>query len=192
MCQARGPLQGSFALTTMTSPSGPVNIGSPRPGPQYPDGFLSSYTSTGTPIGTPDLRALRAQYAAARTPPPNIPPRSTGTPTNQLRSVPSTDLPPNIHVGPYGQGAISALRPSTPSSGYDLGDLPDEEKAKVLRRHLVSREERQPGSDSDLPEQEISRQSSVMFTQGNSAAAKQRQDTDPFPVPYDSPGADIT
>jgi solute carrier family 36 (proton-coupled amino acid transporter) len=184
-----------LALTTMTSPSRPVNVVSPRPGSHYAEGISNSYT--GTPIGTPDLRALRAQYATARTPPPNIPPRSTGTPTNLLRSVPSTDLSPNTRLGPSGSGAISALRPSTPSSGHDvshldLGDLPDEEKAKVLRRHLVSREERQAGPDWDVPDQEISRQSSMMFTPGSTIPAKQRQDTDPFPVPYDAPGADIT
>jgi proton-coupled amino acid transporter len=185
-----------FCSKIMTSPSVPVNIGSPRPHPQNAEVFLNSYTITGTPIGTPDLRALRAQYAAASTPPPNIPPRSTGTP--QLRPFPSMDLSPDARVGPSGQGAISALRPSTPSSGsepsnrLDLGDLPDEEKAKVLRRHLVSREDRQPGPDSDGSEREISRQSSMTSMPRNSVAARQRQDTDPFPVPYDAPGADIT
>jgi proton-coupled amino acid transporter len=177
----------------MTSPSGPVNIGSPRPGFQYAEGFSRSYS--GTPVGTPDLRAIRAQYAAANTPPPNIPPRSTGTPTNQLLSIPSAELSSNARPGPNtSPSALSVLRPSSPSSAcdgnrLDLGDLPDEEKAKVLRRHLVSREERQAGPDSD---REVSRQSSVMFTSGSSGAANQREDTDPFPVPYDAPGADIT
>lgn len=177
----------------MTSPSRPVNIRSSQPSPQA-EGVSSSFAYT--PIGTPDLRALRAQYTAANTPPPNIPPRTTGTPTNQLRSSPSTESP-NARLGPNGLSGISARRPSTPSSGYDgnrvdLGDLPDEEKAKVLRRHLVSREERQAGVDSDVPEQEISRQSSMMFAQGSSIQPNRRQDTDPFPVPYDAPGADVT
>lgn len=106
-------------------------------------------------------------------------------------------MSPNARLDPNGLSGISARRPSTPSSGHDaicvdLGDLPDEEKAKVLRRHLVSREERQAGSESDVPEQEISRQPSVMFTQGSSIQPHRRQDTDPFPVPYDAPGADIT
>lgn len=187
----------AFALTTtMTSPPGPRNIGSPRRISQDFENISASHF--GTPIaGTPDLRALRAQYAAASTPPPNIPPRSNGTPTNQpLRPLPSMDFSSNPRLATSGLGGISARRPSTPSSNndanrLDLDDLPDQEKAKVLRRHLVSREERQAGPDSDLSEQEISRQSSMMFKQGSSQLIR-RQDTDPFPVPYDAPGADVT
>jgi proton-coupled amino acid transporter len=173
----------------MTSPSRPLTIGSPR---QLPQEIEASGSRLATPTGTPDLRALRAQYAATRTPPPNIPPRNV-TPTNQLRLLPSTDFSSSSRLGPSGlDGLISAHRPSTPASSndanrIDLDDLPDEEKARVLRRHLVSREERQAGPDSDASEQEITRQSSMMFKQGG-----RRQDTDPFPIPYDAPGADIT
>ena len=98
-------------------------------------------------------------------------------------------------------GDIPARRPTpgTPGSGqFDnpFDELTDEEKARILRRHLVSREERQivgpdqpvagtssrPGSDSG----EVSKRSS------SSQLRLQREDTEPFPVPYDAPGADIT
>jgi proton-coupled amino acid transporter len=175
----------------MTSSAKPVNITSPRLTARELDGTSGSFT--GTPAGTPDLRALRAQYVAASTPPPNIPKR-TGTPASQTRYVSSSLLPQSDsapttpRLVPGGLGGISARRPSTPSSGNEvnppeIADLPDEEKAKVLRRHLVFREER-------TPEQERSRKSSVTFVQGDSGL--RRQDTDAFPIPYDAPGADVT
>lgn len=172
----------------MTSPVQPVNIKSPHLTSREIDGISSSFT--GTPAGTPDLRALRAQYATS-TPPPNIPKR-TGTPASQTRYVssslmPQSDSSPTTpRLVPGALGGISARRPSTPSSGNeanppDISDLPDEEKVKVLRRHLVFREERIP---------ERSRKSSITFVQGDSGP--RRQDTEPFPIPYDAPGADVT
>lgn len=186
----------SHALT-MTSPSRPVNITSPRLVARDAEGIPGSFT--GTPIGTPDLRALRAQYAAASTPPPNIPPRNAtpiGTPRNVSSSLlPSSDSSPIARLGSGGVGGISARRPSTPASNndanvVDIEQLPDEEKAKVLRRHLVSREERQAVPDSDTPEL-VMPTPSVTFAQGSSSGPT-REDSEPFPVPYDAPGADVT
>ena len=90
------------------------------------------------------------------------------------------------------------MRPDTPGSGVDLtnplDDLTDEEKAKILRKHLVSPNERNPveddsrrgsmsaGSDSG----DISKRSSV------AQLRPQRQDSEAFPVPYHAPGADVT
>lgn len=94
-------------------------------------------------------------------------------------------------------GGISARRPSgaaTPGSGTEgnaLDDLTDEEKARILRRHLVSRQER------DGP----SSRGSVSGGSDNGAMSKrssfshphaQREDSEPFPVPYHAPGADVT
>ena len=68
----------------------------------------------------------------------------------------------------------------------------------MLRKHLVSREARQgnrpatpdlaiPGpSNNDSDSGNLSHRSSV------SQIRLQREDTEPFPVPYDAPGADIT
>jgi proton-coupled amino acid transporter len=71
--------------------------------------------------------------------------------------------------------------------------LPDEEKAKVLRRHLVSKVERMPppearssaASDADVSDQRTSRTSSIR-------KRPPREDSEPFPIPYHAPGADIT
>lgn len=299
----------------MTTPSKPLAIGprSPRlQGDDAEENANSRPPATGTPlqptllnqqllepttrVGTPlsstpiDLRALRAQYAAAAggTPPPNIPLRpvpigatpATATPLSQQlfeASIASS----SPRVGPtfaLGVGGLNQRRPGTPTVGtpgasaspyvgsyassgvatpiglgiagpsdasvqqpvINLEDLPDEEKARVLRRHLVSKEERvaalakdRPesvaGSDhvpadgasgSEQPQQkplgliaqlrkslgggkvenettlaagpsttDRSRRSSAA---GSSSNVHTKHDTEPFPIPYHAPGADIT
>ena len=191
---------------TMTSPSRPVNIVSPRFSPAAAVGTPSSRRgpgSLGTPAvgtpysvgGTPDIRSLRAQYVG--TPPlPNIPPR-TGTSTPR----PSTSTEPIVFSGggprnvPSISG-ISARRPATPI-GLGLEDAPppdptidtesfqEDERVKVLRKHLVSRGERQANynGSSGLP----SRQAS-----SSNLAHELQPDPEAFPVPYHTPGADIT
>ncbi|KAH9989449.1 transmembrane amino acid transporter protein-domain-containing protein [Russula vinacea] len=190
----------------MTSPSRPVNIVSPRFSPAAAVGTPSSRRgpgSLGTPAvgtpysvgGTPDIRSLRAQYVG--TPPlPNIPPR-TGTSTPR----PSTSTEPIVFSGggprnvPSISG-ISARRPATPI-GLGLEDAPppdptidtesfqEDERVKVLRKHLVSRGERQANynGSSGLP----SRQAS-----SSNLAHELQPDPEAFPVPYHTPGADIT
>lgn len=192
----------------MTSPTRPVNIVSPRFSsaagavgtPSSRRGPGSRGSPAGTPYshgGTPDVRSLRAQYVG--TPPlPNIPPR-TGTPR------PSGSTEPLV----FGRGSprtapalseLSARRPTTPSVGVGLGlenapppdptidieSFQDDERVKVLRKHLVSREERQAGNyngSSGVP----SRQAS-----SSNLAVEFQPDPDAFPVPYHTPGADIT
>lgn len=185
--------------TTMSSPSKPFDIPSPRRGEDaVPE-------SSGTPnFGTslsasPGPRFLRAQYTGTP-PPPNIPLRSGATPIG----TPRTNV--GFLPGPSGESSSPAFaaRPlaGTPGSGQPenpFDDLTDEEKARVLRRHLVSREERQtnrfatpdiaviPGSSHNGSDSgHLSHRSSV------SQMRLQREDTEPFPVPYDAPGADIT
>ena len=177
----------------MSSPSKPVNIGSPRFSPTpiagTPGGRRDSPSLFGTPV-TSDLRSLRAAHIG--TPPlPNIPPR-TGTSTPR----PSASTEPLAFAGddPGGVssvGGISARRPaviglglegvSTPDPTTDVDSLQEDDKVKVLRKHLVSREERQ-GNISRPP----SRQSSI------SQFRPRQEDSEAFPVPYHTPGADIT
>ncbi|KAI0067192.1 hypothetical protein BV25DRAFT_1795537 [Artomyces pyxidatus] len=180
----------------MSTPTKPLDIGSPRPSP-FPaiGGERASGSPATTPFsGTPDLRALRAQYAGTP-PPPNIPPRTANTtprPVESLQVGGAVDSPssrPSV-------GGISLRRPAgvglgagTPGSGsdvniLDIDDLPDEEKAKVIRKHLVSREERQGNmsESEDGPSRKSSR----------SHIRIRREDTEAFPVPYHAPGADIT
>ncbi|KAI0267692.1 transmembrane amino acid transporter protein-domain-containing protein [Gloeopeniophorella convolvens] len=194
----------------MSSPSKPLNISSPRFSPAPAAGTPGSRrgdraSPAGTPFsGTPDLRNFRAQYAG--TPPlPNIPPRSgAGTPRAAASAEPISFPRDGPHRVPS-IGGISARRPGgvglglddstpstpTPEAVVDLDDLPDEEKAKVLRKHLVSREERGGGSDGGGGGGEgagpASRRSSA-----SQMPRVQREDTEPFPVPYHTPGADTT
>jgi len=201
------PNHHSFQTMTSPTPTPPVNIVSPRFSPAAAGigtpssrrGPGSRGSPAGTPYtggGTPDVRSLRAQYYGTPTL-PNIPPR-TGTSTPR----PSTSTDPLVFTGGGGSprnvpsiSGISARRPVPVGLGLDDVPQPDptaevesiyeEDKVKVLRRHLVSREERQGinnGSDG-VP----SRKASTA-----NLAADFPQDTEAFPVPYHTPGADIT
>jgi solute carrier family 36 (proton-coupled amino acid transporter) len=191
----------------MSSPTRPVNIASPRSAPLPAFGTPSSRrgpgsrgSPSGTPYnisatGTPDLRSLRAQYIGTPTL-PNIPPR-TGTPRPTV-GTPSTEplVLPGAAVAPRPVPSISGItarRPTgvglglglglddapPPDPTIDIDSFPEDDKVKVLRKHLVSREERQA---NDGP---ISRKSS-------SSQLTHQEDPEAFPVPYHTPGADIT
>lgn len=88
----------------------------------------------------------------------------------------------------------------TPASGYEnpFEELTDEEKARILRRHLVSKEQR---------EQQLDRKSSMgSFTDRGEGPSKSKrqfvnpgrdpvpagEDSESFPIPYHTPGADLT
>ncbi|KAF8501760.1 hypothetical protein F5888DRAFT_1267901 [Russula emetica] len=143
----------------MTSPTRPVNIVNPRFSSAAGVGTPSSRRGPGscgsparTPYslgGTPDVRNLCAQYVGAP-PLPNIPPR-TGTPRPSSSTEPLVFSRGSPHLAPA-LSELSAHRPTTPAVGRDLEDapLPDPtiytesfQGVKVLRKHLVSREERQ-------------------------------------------------
>ncbi|KAI9457129.1 transmembrane amino acid transporter protein-domain-containing protein [Russula earlei] len=188
----------------MASPTRPVNIVSPRSPPpgagfgtpasrRVPD---SRGSPAGTPYsGTPDLRSLRAQYIG--TPPlPNIPPR-TGASTPR----PSTSSEPLVFAGGGPRpvpsiGGISARRPNAVGLGLDVDDVPppdptvevdappEDDRVKVLRKHLVSREQRLGSNNgsSGVPSRQESTANVADHFQQDSA----------FPVPYHTPGADIT
>lgn len=160
-------------------------------------------------MGTPELRALRAQYAAMGTPPSNIPPRGN-TPMARSGSSGISLVPPSDasvpRPGPQAVGGISAGKgPGTPGSGAetpglpDLDGLPDEEKLKVLRRHLVSKEERQNRFGevpadliSNLSVPETTARSRRSSSGEGTSAQVQREDSEPFPIPYHAAGADVT
>ncbi|KAJ7592845.1 vacuolar amino acid transporter 4 [Mycena floridula] len=189
------------------SASTPVNIRSNRLTANDNDSETQQ-SFTGTPIGTPDIRALRAQYAAAGTPPPNIPPRA-GTPYTQSNSPGVSLVPPpgsSPRPGPSAVGGISAAKyGASGSSGNlvenpevtDVEDVDDAEKLKVLRRHLVSKAERQnrfgevppdpqAGPSVNTPDSEHS------YDSEETGGKIRREDTEPFPIPYHTPGADVT
>ncbi|KAJ7613933.1 transmembrane amino acid transporter protein-domain-containing protein [Roridomyces roridus] len=152
----------------MASPSKPVNISK-----RAEDG-AESVSGSGTPYGTPDIRALRAQYAG-NTPPPNIPPRNIPTPSlrptdsNPSLGQPGSFKPGSFKPGSFTGSGIGAFRTETPPNPDLLDDLPDEEKARVLRRHLVSKGER----ELDVPQQSGSRPSN---SRRSSSGAQARAD----------------
>ncbi|KAF5389069.1 hypothetical protein D9757_004994 [Collybiopsis confluens] len=134
-----------------------------------------------TPIGTPDLRALRAQVIYGTPPvgfsiPPNIPPRtSSPAPSGPFAETAGTPrsfspalnyLSPPIHAGPSGI-----------------------KKAKILRRHLVSKEERER---NELEEEAPSSVAGKSRRSSGIERTEEENADEPFPVPYAAPGADVT
>ena len=101
-------------------------------------------------------------------------------------------------------------------SGWSsLAEVPDERKAQVLRRHLVSAEERgsktgtpamSPGDSSPMKDGEMGRPGSSTAGTGAGAGAGDSAVTygstsdsqavsqvdDQFPIPFDAPGGDVT
>ncbi|KAF8071748.1 transmembrane amino acid transporter protein-domain-containing protein [Lyophyllum atratum] len=86
------------------------------------------------------------------------------------------------------------------SPPVDLDGLPDEEKAKVLRRHLVSRQEREGGPSTESVDGNGSDHHLTVdgTEQGPSSRRPstslhpERDDSEPFPIPYNAPGGDVT
>ncbi|KAE9398833.1 hypothetical protein BT96DRAFT_939884 [Gymnopus androsaceus JB14] len=132
-----------------------------------------------TPIAsTPDFRALRAQVISG-TPPVGltIPPPNTNIPPRTTTASPApSGTPASAAAIPVGGPSRTGGVDTPISIPVNLDDLPDDEKARILRRHLVSKEERgrEPREAADSDE------------------AHARQDSEPFPVPYAAPGADVT
>ena len=189
----------------MSSPSLPVTI---KPANvKDSEAIPSSYAPS---LGTPDLRALRAQYAGTP-PPPNIPLRTTQTPvSNRIGSpavslTPRSDSPP-LRPAPQAVGGLSASRQPLATGSdtppvFDLDDLPDEEKAKVLSRHLVPKDlrskallEAKSATGLDLGTLNGSKPGSSRSRRSSAGGTKtsMREDSEPFPIPYDAHGADVT
>ena len=187
----------------MTSPTKPLNIVSPRsqqaPGFGTPSSRRGVGSRPSTPgSGTPDLRSLRAQYIGTPPPLPNIPPR-TGTSTPRPSTSTEPIVLPGRSAGPRHVPSISSItarRPGAPV-GLGLDDYPppdptitidvenpyEDERVKVLRKHLVSREEREGNNGSSgFPSRQASSSNLSHHFQQDAA----------FPVPYHTPGGDIT
>lgn len=186
-----------------------MNIASPRRPPDELDDIVGT-PGRGTP-GTP--RGLRPTGTPSTPPIPNIPPRGVGV---------SYGSPAGLGLGlPASRTSPAVLRPRTPQTGgvgtpgatnngndgqKNLDEVTDEELARVVRRHLVSRSERQNRFDTPVgtPDPRAgngSGESTPGFLLGQSDApslhssrskVNMREDSEPFPIPYDAPGGDIT
>jgi proton-coupled amino acid transporter len=149
-----------------TPPTKPLNIGSPRTAGFSADAGVSGSPGAGTP------------------PVPNIP--RFGTPG--LAGTPGS-------LGARGAGTpgsftsgVAGGRLGTPD--VNVHELPDEEKARVLRRHLMSREEREAAAAGQAGAG--SRRESDVSAVRRPSTVVRRQDTEAFPVPFEAPGADVT
>ncbi|KAJ7168621.1 vacuolar amino acid transporter 4 [Mycena filopes] len=179
------------------SPSKPVAI-SKRAGASDDGLGVAGSLSTPSVAGTPVERNLAG------------PPTSASPALRPQVSDASLGLPGSFQAANALRLPLPGSGRDTPMSGnIDLDDLPDEEKARILRRHLVSKEERQgaagpsqnqggtPTSELDVPlgGPSLSRRSSGVHSSANSnktGHGVQREDTEPFPIPYHAPGADVT
>lgn len=206
----------------MASPAKPLAIRNARKTAGDASDNSQAGTPQGTPVGTPDIRAIRARVQnAVSTPPRSIPARALtpgstpGTPYNEglygspkPRSISSALAGPSSTSVPSNglEIATGKVRPSfveADAAGYEsddnplnLDDFPDEEKARVLRRHLVSkaergrdREVRSVASEEQLPQLRTSGSSHSRSIPGSHIG---REESEPFPIPYDAPGADVT
>ena len=189
----------------MTSPSQPLNI---KVSSTRGHGDLESRSASfAHSVGTPDLRAIRAQFPGI---PPNIPVRGSVTPslhpassTVSLRAFPDRPTPRST---PQLISGLSATRENIGTSSEappiaDLHDLPDEERVKVLERHLVSKDQRMKafieGNNSfkDSVMERISgpdSPSTISRRSSNGLSQRKKEDLEPFPILYDAPGADVT
>jgi len=169
----------------MTTPTRPVPIKKSTPATDNNDSVPASFTSS---IGTPNFHARRLQYAG--TPPVrNVPPRASF-------STPTSDGPSSYRAQIF---TSTGTRPSNPTASgtatpaiVDLDVLSDEEKAKVLARHLVLNADRQPLTPipADLDASQTGTSSRPSSPGQNSA--HEREVSEAFPIPYHAPGADIT
>jgi proton-coupled amino acid transporter len=182
-------------------PARPVKIGSPlRPLRDIDDEDATEH---------PDVRQLRQQYG---TPP-------AGTTIPRFRGTPGTSTP--IVVGTPARLPLSAdlFRGSpTPGSSVDRGLLraasaadvtktpspalpepSEEDKAKIVRRHLVSRHQRvgDEPSNSQGPSRtpsfypEASEHSSKISSRTPSVFHRE-DESEVFPLPFSAPGGDVT
>lgn len=199
-------------MTTMTSPSQPLNIrGRKALNTTDADDLPASFTPSVS--GTPDIRALRAGYIGTPSL-PNIPPRVLGTPASSRRE--STSLHPPEGSSPRRPvvtspgpvvGGISASASagsstplSTPEVAAQVEDLKPEEKAKVVGRHLVSHDQRtKPGQEDESSaittpsgESEGGQTLSRRSSDGIGRPKPRRDESVAFPIPYHAPGADVT
>jgi proton-coupled amino acid transporter len=78
-----------------------------------------------------------------------------------------------------------------------LADIPNEEKARVLRRHLVSAGERggtssKGTSKGNTPGRRSPDDADAAAGDSSVSTGSHRHEDDPFPIPYDAPGGDVT
>ncbi|QRV74960.1 Transmembrane amino acid transporter protein [Ceratobasidium sp. AG-Ba] len=165
-------------------PPSPMNIGSPR----QADNVQQPMSSAGRSAAADDLPADR-RYG---TPPiANIPPRMFGSP-RPPSTVPNYGSVPQRP--PFNPASNSGSGSATPN----LADVDESERARVLRRHLVSAEERTEGSRRpSAGGLSLARPANLLRRPSSGAASGENPSpnpdpAEPFPIPYGSVGGDVT
>ena len=136
--------------------------------------------------------ALQTPGSWAGTPPPNIPPRNgsftrlDNTSPAKGAAFPASRDTPSVIDAP-GAAFDGTRLPATP---HDLEEVPDEDKAKVLRRHLVSRDERD-NTSSRRTSVSASPRVDTLWSEPGASGESVVGDVE-FPIPYSTPGGDIT
>ncbi len=155
-----------------------------------------------TPAPTPPLPSDSPGLPGSfGTPPPNIPHRlvsrhgvgssprlgaAFGSPTRGSPLISGRASPVGL--------SEERGRSTTPNT-RDLDDLPDEEKARIVRKHLVSREERVNSRQPSMTRDSSSKPqiSEVPLASNQSGPSSMYGvDEDEFPTPFSHPGGDIT
>ncbi|WVQ72930.1 hypothetical protein IAR50_002492 [Cryptococcus sp. DSM 104548] len=156
--------------------------------------------------------ALTAALGASQPSSPAVPASETLAPTPSMSRQGSSNFGrPSISRGESGVSTprLGVSVSKTPQGGpgdssiSNLVDVTDEEKARVLRRHLVSAEERQV-NPSPSPSGSVTAATPTRVDSDEPAFAGESgvaaygstevtgDDTDRFPIPYDAPGGDVT
>ncbi|TXT13444.1 hypothetical protein VHUM_00811 [Vanrija humicola] len=98
-----------------------------------------------------------------------------------------TPNPATADDNPFDETEPGASTPAAGESAFsNIDEVPDEEKARVLRRHLMTADERESKSSTPARRASPSGESSV-----SGYGSTSRRD-DAFPIPYDAPGMDVT
>ena len=184
-----------------STPSRPVKIGSPVRSLRDIDDEDSTDTSI--------VRQRRQQYGspAAGT----TIPRFRGTPGNMTPMVtgsPARSPPAELFrnsprpLSPLERGLLRAVSSTevTKIPSQALPELSEEDKMRVLQRHLVSRDQRfgDESSRSQGPSRvpsfypEDSEHPSNKSSRASSVYHREEDESDVFPLPFSTPGGDVT
>lgn len=189
---------------------------------QRPQMSLTSHSQSNTPLrdrssAKPTPKASNDSLQKQAISPPNGAQQSALTASmaspNQGMPIPDADIPSvpspaaydatGSHARSHDSGAVTPRGGADESGWSNLAEIPDEKKAAVLRRHLVSAEERghsKTGTPAALSPGELSPvkvgEGGPSKAAGDSAVTwsdnHSQPDDSSFPIPYDALGGDVT
>lgn len=212
-----GYASDSASIVPTAPGTGAAGIGTPAIGTPDFRALRATYAGTPPPPNIPPRGTAAAALAGALT--PLTKPASSASlaiPTSSLRPSSSPHVVGGISatLQQLQQLAPPPLPESSPILNVD--DLPIEEKVQVLERHLMlnvlrAKPGASPSGEAAVESTGNSRSTAASIrshASGGSEVAKstgssitpppvqeghpQREDSDPFPIPFHAPGADIT